>query len=641
MEAKSDSFNFNSYNNHGSIGLINTPSARFYDESVFGITVLDGEPDNKLTMTANPFDWLEASFFYTDIPDREQCRTNLENEEFCQGYKDKGFNLKIRLKQEGKLPAIAIGINDIGGTGLYGSEYIVASYGIDKIDFSLGLGWGTLNGADNRLKNPFSYLDDSFNNRPDEKIGYVYDNKGGNFQAGRYFSGEDISPFFGISYVLTDKVLLKAEYDSTLTPGEVGYKVREKDYSVGLEYNITDNLVVGISSERGSYTSLKFIYKNNPTVTKPKYKYKKSNEAFGQDKLTKLRKNIQNNGIGVNKIFETENAIGIELTQFTHPNLNIIEEIINTASSDAGVTKEIKKDLRIADLKVVNEFDEEFINTASLVYERKAGKKFFTNTRLTFRPFLASREAFFKGSLLLENDSEIIIKDNLFFSTNLKYSLVDNFEDLTLPPVDTYPAQVRSDVKDYLRNYQDGIFIGRAQFDYHITPKTNHYLMASAGIFEEMFLGAGFEYLFYKADNNYAAGFEIFNVKKRDYQMRFGTLDYENTVGSVNFYYRNYNTIPFDAKISYGEYLAGDIGTSIELSRSFDNGVMFGIFASNTNVSADQFGEGSFDKGIFFNIPIFGNLVGYSWRPLTKDPGQKLIRKHTLYDLLVKFKPIN
>ena len=49
---------------------------------------------------------------------------------------------------------------------------------------------------------------------------------------------------------------------------------------------------------------------------------------------------------------------------------------------------------------------------------------------------------------------------------------------------------------------------------------------------------------------------------------------------------------------------------------------MFGIFASNTNVSADQFGEGSFDKGIFFDIPIFGDLVGYSWRPLTKDPSQ-------------------
>jgi len=140
---------------------------------------------------------------------------------------------------------------------------------------------------------------------------------------------------------------------------------------------------------------------------------------------------------------------------------------------------------------------------------------------------------------------------------------------------------------------------------------------------------------------NYAAGFEIFNVKKRDYKMRLGTLDYENTIGAINFYYRNYKTIPFDAKISYGEYLAGDVGASVELSRVFDNGVMFGVFASSTNVSAEQFGEGSFDKGIFFNIPIFGNLVSYSWRPLTKDPGQKLIRKHTLYDLLVKFKPIN
>lgn len=641
IQANSDSFNFNSYNNHGSIGLINTPSARFYDESVFGITALNGEPDNKLTMTANPFDWLEASFFYTDIPNREQCRTNSENQEFCQGYKDKGFNVKIRVKQEGKFPALAIGINDIGGTGFYGSEYIVASYGINKVDFSFGLGWGELNGAKNSFKNPFSYLDNSFNNRPIEKIGYVYDNKGGRFQSGRYFSGEDVSPFFGISYVLGEKVLLKAEYDSTLTPGAVGYEDRKKDYSVGLEYNISNNLVFGISSERGSYTSLKLIYKNNPKVSKPKYKYRKSDNVLGKDKITQLRKNIQNNGIGVNKVFETENEIGIELTQFTHPNLNIIEEIIRTASADAGITKEIKKDLRIADLKVISEYDEEFVNTANLIYKRKGKKKFFTNTKLTIRPFLASREAFLKASLLVENDSEIIIKDNLFFTTNLKYSLVDNFEDLTIPPVNTYPAQVRSDVKDYLRNYQGGIFIGRAQFDYHISPKSNHYLMASAGIFEEMFLGAGFEYLYFKPDTNYAAGFEIFNVRKRDYQMRFGTLGYENITGAVNFYYRNYNTIPFDAKISYGEYLAGDIGTTIELSRTFNNGVMFGIFASNTDVSADQFGEGSFDKGIYFDIPIFGNFASYSWRPLTKDPGQKLIRKHTLYDLLVRFRPIN
>ena len=35
----------------------------------------------------------------------------------------------------------------------------------------------------------------------------------------------------------------------------------------------------------------------------------------------------------------------------------------------------------------------------------------------------------------------------------------DNFDDLTIPPKDTYPAQVRSDIKDYLRNIDHLIVI--------------------------------------------------------------------------------------------------------------------------------------------------------------------------------------
>ena len=79
----------------------------------------------------------------------------------------------------------------------------------------------------------------------------------------------------------------------------------------------------------------------------------------------------------------------------------------------------------------------------------------------------------------------------------------------------------------------------------------------------------------------------------------------------------------------------------MELSRTFQNGVKFGIFATFTDVSSEDFGEGSFDKGIFFNIPIFSNYINYTWRPLTKDPGAKLVRKNTLHDMLIRFKPIN
>ena len=94
-------------------------------------------------------------------------------------------------------------------------------------------------------------------------------------------------------------------------------------------------------------------------------------------------------------------------------------------------------------------------------------------------------------------------------------------------------------------------------------------------------------------------------------------------------------------RISAGEYLAGDVGYTVEFSRSFYNGVQFGAFATFTDVTTEQFGEGSFDKGVFFNIPIYGNLINYTWRPLTKDPGAKLNRMHTLHSLLVRLRPIN
>ena len=52
---------------------------------------------------------------------------------------------------------------------------------------------------------------------------------------------------------------------------------------------------------------------------------------------------------------------------------------------------------------------------------------------------------------MLENTTEYSFLDNFYFSSNIKYSLADNFDDLQYPPVDTYPAQVRSDVKIILK----------------------------------------------------------------------------------------------------------------------------------------------------------------------------------------------
>ena len=337
------------------------------------------------------------------------------------------------------------------------------------------------------------------------------------------FSGAKVSPFYGITYVHNPKIVIKFE-DTTLTPGEVGYELPKSDYSYGLEYLINDNFSLGISFERGNSFSFKFNYKNNPFKSTKNYEYKKPKVTKNDTKYSKLRKNLENNGIGVNKIVESANYVGIELTQFIHPDIGIVEDIIKTATADAGIDKQIKKDVKVANLTVISEFEDNFDNGSQIMYQKKEFTGLNSSTNIKFRPFLASREEFFKGAILIENDSELILKDKFLFNLNLKYSLANNFDDFVYPPVDVYPAQVRSDIKNYLKNMDKGILIGRAQFDYHFTPIDNNHLMFTAGILEDMFSGYGAEYLcFNKATIMQLV--EVFNVKKRDYKWRFGLQD--------------------------------------------------------------------------------------------------------------------
>lgn len=631
---KADNFLNNNFNNHGVVGLINMPTARFFDEGVHGITFYDGTPDQKITLTSSPYNWLEASFFYTNVQGFPYPGFEY------QDYKDKGFNLKLKLKKEGFLPAIAVGLYDFAGTGLYSSEYVVGSYGIKNLDLHFGLGWGRLNQEEDGFKNPLIFLSNKFEERPGG-----YSGPGGQIETSKFFRGNKVSPFYGITYKTKRNITFKIERDTTakFNNGRLNYDDPNSKFSLGFDYIINNNFTIGASFERGNFFSLKFLYKNDPKNQLQQTKYEKIDSVNNDEKnkYSKLIQNLEKNGIGVNKISETSRSIGLELTQFIHPNFNKVESIIKQASVDAGIKKDIKKDIKIADLKAVAEIDDTFKKNAKTIYKKETTKRFNTSTGFRFRPFLASREEFFKGAFLVENNSEFILRENLFLNTNLKYTLADNFDDLRFPPVNTFPAQVRSDIKQYLLNMNEGVLIGRAQLDYFITPKENHHFMFTGGILEDMFSGVGMEYLFFKQKSNYSFGLELFHARKRDYDWGFGHLDYKNTTLTGNLYYRNYGSIPFDMKLSIGEYLAGDFGTTIEFSRKFKSGVEFGAFASFTDVTADEFGEGSFDKGIFFNIPIYGNMFNYTWRPLTKDPGAKLTRRNTLHSLLVRFQPID
>ncbi len=69
-----------------------------------------------------------------------------------QTYKDKAFDLKLRLWEESYwLPQVAVGAQDIGGTGLFDAEYLVASSAHGAVRFYARPGMG-ISGTSGNVK---------------------------------------------------------------------------------------------------------------------------------------------------------------------------------------------------------------------------------------------------------------------------------------------------------------------------------------------------------------------------------------------------------------------------------------------------------------------------------------------------------
>jgi len=65
-----------------------------------------------------------------------------------------------------------------------------------------------------------------------------------------------------------------------------------------------------------------------------------------------------------------------------------------------------------------------------------------------------------------------------------------------------------------------------------------------------------------------------------------------------------------------------------------------GVFFSLTDISKEEFGEGSFDKGFYFNMPvqIFFNTykkdqTSFSFRPITRDGAARLGHDYSLWSI--------
>ena len=154
-----------------------------------------------------------------------------------------------------------------------------------------------------------------------------------------------------------------------------------------------------------------------------------------------------------------------------------------------------------------------------------------------------------------------------------------------------------------------------------------------------MFAGFGGEVLHRPIDREFAYGLSVHRVRQRGFDQRFSFRDYETTTGHFSFYY----DFPYGISSQFlvGKYLAGDKGATLDLSRRFKSGFTVGVFATKTNLSAEEFGEGSFDKGFYVSVPtklfysdFTTGAISFGLHPLTKDGGALLYQHNSLFGIL-------
>ena len=644
------------------------PNARIMPEASLRFNFSASYPNEFTSLTATPFNWLEATYRYAEIKNERYGPSRYSGN---QTLKDKGFDIKARILKESYLmPAVALGLRDIAGTGLFSSEYIVSSKKFRFLDLSIGIGWGAL-GTDNNISNPFENFGDSFRFRNDS-LG-----QGGSFSLKDWFSGP-ASLFGGIEYDLPKKGLrLKVEYD---TSNPDSFKRVEKVSSrinFGLNYSLSENLNISTSFERGSQFRVSFKLKGNfleDTIPKPRPKT-----------VQKLNENQKNRIIENNEIFyrslnlslrdesiylqasslkESEVDIAIASSRFysiTRPigrtariaaslvpdqvekinlySMNGDFEVAKFSLSKEEYLKAERQEISSAELLLSSEIisvDEKPLYENASFIPTVNFPEFEWNMSPALKHQIGGPEGFYLGQLFWKTDTILKIKRNLLLYTSFGINIYDTFDDFNNPSQSSIP-RVRSDIQDYLSEGKNNI--QRMQLEYFGSPYKDIFTRFDLGLLEEMFGGVGGEILYRPFKKKYSIGMSVHKVKQRAYDQRFSFRDYSTVTGHIGLYY----DLPYQVRsqLLMGKYLAGDKGITLDLSRRFNSGFTLGVFATKTNLSAEEFGEGSFDKGFYISVPtqLFysdfrtGNIA-FGLHPLTKDGGAILNKHNSLISIL-------
>lgn len=651
----------------GGVGLLQTPTARMERAGAASVTLDRTQPYTRMNFNLQPLDWFETTFRYVDISNRLYGPVSFSGN---QSYKDKSIDVKFKLNHESEyFPQLALGIRDLTGTGLFSGEYLVASKRTGNLDWSCGLGWGYVGGRGD-LGNPFSFLGKSFSTRPTSTPA-----TGGQVNTRIFFHGPT-ALFGGVQYQTPwDKLILKLEYDGNDYQHEPqgNNQPQRTPINIGAVYRYSDSLDLSLGYERGNTILLganlhgRLDKWQSPKLNDPQpvpvYDYYPDHDPDWQELAKALEATT---GWHVHQIRRAGSELVVRFDQASaaywndyidrivavlHQNVSGKTLVFRIQSADKGLKlHEYLIDRRtwveartrylppyqrkpsVLDTAYqagfVNPYDETLLNRPT--------KKLQGDYGFYFQKSFGGPAGFMLYQVGAELNSTWQPSPSTWLTGQLHGKMISNYGSFIPDPNSQLP-HVRTDV---------GLYATAAPVTMPLLQLTHvgrlgrdQYYSVYGGMLEQMYGGVGGEWLYRPHGSPLAFGVDVNAVRQRGYNQDFSFRSYQTTTGHLSLYW---DTGVHDilATLQVGRYLAGDFGATVQVTRVFDNGVSMGAWFTKTNVPAAVFGEGSFDKGIYVNIPfdafstrsssMFGHFI---WQPLIRDGGARLGRSVQLFDL--------
>jgi hypothetical protein len=690
-----------SYTVFGTPGLLEMPTAESARPDDIAATIArspSGGTRTSFTYQITPH--LSGSFRYGNFDQYTEADSVTGNRTTYETF-DRSFDLQYRFNTESRyVPAIAVGLRDFLGTGRFSSEYIVGSKSIgDKIVLTAGLGWGAM-GQQNGFSNPLSVVSDYFDTRPkyiDREFADDGQGNGGTVSTNQFFRG-DAALFGGIEYKYSDKLGFKAEYSSTNYPEGTFSPAIEysSPVNIGLSYRYTTNVELGAAWMYGSEMSLRGTYILNPTDR---------TTASGLDSApapVRVRTADQRAAATWNRAAQPEDAvrkgltdllaiegielIGLEITNRTarlrYENTRFRSEAqamgraarmmtqVIPPSIQTFVMEPVQNGLPMSAITLPRAGIEEAENriggaeallsganigaagaAGGLISQPDTDPAFQWGIAPYFSLILFNKNEPLDFDTGLALDVEYSVNRNLKLAGRVQQTVLGEQSALEFFDNPNNYVNVRTDTAYFGRGGTPTLEYLTAAYYTRLTPDT--YGRVTAGYLERMYGGISTEVLWKPVSSRLAVGAEVNYAMLRDEDMDLGfalyqtqdngsrieTGDYSVTTANLTSYYdigRGYH-----ASLGVGKYLAGDIGATFSLDREYENGWKIGGYFTLTDMPFDDFGEGSFDKGIRVTIP-YDYFIGTPSRKsvsttvqsLTRDGGATLDIQGRLYDVV-------